>query len=160
MLKRVAAAGALLFLAGCVSGPVPVVYKAGSSFAERQSAADACRIESLEKIPQALVTEVRPPVYRPGYTECREDPMSGRRYCREAGGFVYPGSSSTRDVNAELRERYIGTCLRRAGFEVIAMPICGGDAAAAYVAGRNTQPPAGSLACVTDDERVIPRDWR
>ena len=149
MLKRVAAAGTLLFLAGCVSGPVPVVYKAGSSFAQRQSAADACRIESLEKIPQALVTEVRPPVYRPGYTECRE-----------AGGFVYPGSTSTRDVNAELRERYIGACLRRAGFEVIARPICGSDAGAAYVAGRNAQPPADSLACVTDDERVIPRDWR
>ncbi|WP_026783364.1 hypothetical protein [Pleomorphomonas koreensis] len=160
MLKRVAAAGTLLFLAGCVSGPVPVVYKAGSSFAERQSAADACRIESLEKIPQALVTEIRPPVYRPGFTECREDPVSGRRYCRETGGFVYPGSTRTRDVNAELRERYIGACLRQGGFEVIARPICGSDAGAAYVASRNAQPPADSLACVTDDERVIPRDWR
>lgn len=158
MRKRVVAMAALL--AGCVSSPVPVVYKAGSSFAERQAVADQCRIESLEKIPQAMVTEIRPPEYRPGFTECREDPSNGRRYCRETGGFVYPGSSRTRDVNAELRERYIGSCLRRAGFDVIAKPICGGDAGAAYVAGRDNQAPAASLACVTEDERVIPRDWR
>ena len=34
------------------------------------------------------------------------------------------------------------------------------EACAAYVASRNVQPPADRLACVTDDERVIPRDWR
>lgn len=159
-MKRVVALGALALFAGCVSSPVPVVYKAGSTFAERQSVADQCRIESLEKIPQALVTEYRPPEYSPGFTECREDPMSGRRYCRERGGFFYPGSSRTRDVNAELRERYIGSCLRRSGFDVIAKPICGSNAETAYLVSRNSQPPAASLACVTDDERVIPRDWR
>ncbi|MCM5556168.1 hypothetical protein [Pleomorphomonas sp. JP5] len=159
-MRRVVALGALALLAGCVSSPVPVVYKAGSSFADRQAAADQCRIESLEKIPQAMVTVIRPPEYRPGFTECREDPESGRRYCRRTGGFVYPGSSHTKDVNAELRERYIGGCLRRAGYEVIAKPICGDDAGAAYMAGRDNQAPAASLACVTEDERVIPRDWR
>ena len=159
-MNRVLAVGTVVLLTGCVSSPVPVVYKSGSSFAQRQAAADQCRIESLEKIPQAMVTVVRPPVYRPGFTECREDPENGRRYCRETGGFVYPGSSSTRDVNAELRERYIGSCLRRSGFEVIAKPICGSDAGAAYVASRDNQAPAASLACVTDDERVIPSDWR
>lgn len=159
-MRRVVALGALALLTGCVSSPVPVVYKAGSTFAERQSVADQCRIESLEKIPQALVTEYRPPEYSPGFTECREDPASGRRYCRERGGFFYPGSSRTRDVNAELRERYIGSCLRRSGFDVIAKPICGSNAETAYLASRNSQPPAASLACVTDDERVIPKDWR
>jgi hypothetical protein len=119
-----------------------------------------CRIESIEKIPQAMVTEIRPPEYRPGFTECRENPNNGRRYCRETGGFIYPGSSRTRDVNAELRERYIGSCLRRAGFEVIAKPICGGDAGATYLADRDNQAPAASLVCVTEDERVIPSDWR
>ena len=160
MLKQMVALGALAVVAGCVSAPVAVVHRTGSSFAERQAAADLCRIESIEKIPQAMVTEIRPPEYRPGFTECREDPVSGRRYCRETGGFIYPGSSRTRDVNLELRERYIGSCLRRAGYEVIAKPICGGDAGDAYVAGRDFQAPAASLACVTDDERVIPRGWR
>ncbi|WP_370674280.1 hypothetical protein [Pleomorphomonas sp. PLEO] len=158
-MKRIMAMGALL-LAGCVSTPVPVIHKTGSSFAERQAAADQCRIESLEKIPQALVTEYRPPEYSPGFTECREDPESGRRYCRERGGFFYPGSSRTSDVNAELRERYIGSCLRRSGFEVIARPICGSDAETAYLVSRDNQAPAASLACVTDDERIIPRGWR
>ncbi len=160
MMKRVLAMGALILLAGCVSTPVPIIHKTGSSFAERQTVADQCRIESLEKIPQALVTEFHPPHYSPGFTECREDPMSGRRYCRETGGFFYPGSSRTRDVNAELRERYIGSCLHRSGFEVIAKPICGSDAEGAYLASRDNQAPAASLACVTDDERIIPRDWR
>lgn len=160
MMKRVMAAGALALLAGCVSAPVPVIHKTGSSFAERQAVADQCRIESLEKIPQALVTEYRPPEYSPGFTECREDPASGRRYCRETGGFFYPGSSRTRDVNAELRERYIASCLHRSGFEVIAKPICGGDAETTYLATRDNQAPAASLACVTEDERIIPRGWR
>lgn len=159
-MKRVVAVGALALLAGCVSAPVPVVHKTGSSFVERQAVADQCRIESLAKIPQAMVTEYRPPEYSPGFTECRHDPVSGRRYCRETGGFFYPGSSRTRDVNAELRERYIGSCLRRSGFDVIAKPICGGDAKAAYLAGRDNQAPAASLACVTEDERIIPRGWR
>lgn len=159
-MKRVVAMVALALLAGCVSTPVPVIHKTGSSFAERQAVADQCRIESLEKIPQALVTEYRPPEYSPGFTECREDPGNGRRYCRERGGFFFPGSSRTRDVNAELRERYIGSCLRRSGFEVIARPICGSEAEASYLASRDNQAPAASLACVTDDERIIPRGWR
>lgn len=159
-MRRVVAMGALALLAGCVSAPVPVIHKTGSSFAERQAVADQCRIESLEKIPQALVTEVRPPEYSPGFTQCREDPVSGRRYCREVGGFFYPGSSRTRDVNSELRERYIGGCLRRSGFDVIAKPICGGSEEKAYLASRDNQAPAASLACVSDDERIIPRGWR
>lgn len=160
MFKRGFALLSLALLAGCVSAPVPVVYKTGSTFAQRQSAADLCRIESIEKIPQEIVTEYRPPVYRPGIEECRTDPASGRRYCRERGGFYYPGTSRSRDINAELRERYVAGCLRRSGFEVIAKPICGSSDETGYLIGRDNQPPAEALACVADDERLIPRDWR
>ena len=40
-MNRVFAVGAVVLLVGCVSSPVPVVYKSGSSFAERQAAANA-----------------------------------------------------------------------------------------------------------------------
>ena len=44
-MNRVFAVGAVVLLAGCVSSPVPVVYKSGSSFAERQAAADHRPVE-------------------------------------------------------------------------------------------------------------------
>ncbi len=160
MFKRGFALLSLALLAGCVSGPVPIVYKPGSTFAQRQMAADACRIESIEKIPQTLVTEYEPPEYHPAMRECRTDPDNGRRYCRETGGFVYPGRSSTRDINAELRERYVASCLRRSGFDVIAKPICGSSDGPVYMSTRDNQPPAAALACVAEDERLIPREWR
>lgn len=159
MLKPIATAAMLLLLAGCVSGPTAIAYKPGSTFGERLAAADQCRIESIEKIPQTMVTIIDPPEYHPGIEVCRTDPSTGRERCRQSG-FVYPGSTRTRDVNASLRERYVASCMHRAGFDVIAKPICASSSDKAYLATRDNQPPAEMIACVASDERLIPSEWR
>ncbi|WP_237151815.1 hypothetical protein [Oryzibacter oryziterrae] len=149
-----------LLLGGCMSGPVAVVYKPGSSFAERQSVADQCRIDSIYKIPQVMVTTVHPGHHSDGFIRCREID-DGVQMCREEGGFDFPETVSTRDVNADLRERYVASCLSSHGYGVIAKPICAnGQAAGAYFSQRDRQASEQQIACVAEDERIFPDGWK
>lgn len=149
-MKRVAVLSALALISGCVSGPADLVHKTGSSLAQRQLAADQCRIESLRQVPQALVTETDPGYYNPGTIQCNT--FGNMTSCNRVGAVNIPASSSTYDVNQSLRDRTIARCLASKGFDIVQKPICTSTKdATAYRAVRDNQPPAEQIACVPND---------
>ncbi len=139
----------LLALTGCTGlfGPVEVVHKTGSSFAQRQQAADECRIASFQSIPQAMVTEVSPGMRSIPQTRCTTD--GNQTLCVERSDMIIPPQVTTRDANADLRGRFVNRCLQSKGFDIITRPICTrAEDRASWRATRDNQPPANRIVCV------------
>lgn len=141
---------AAALLAGCVSGPVPVIHKTGSTYAERQLAVDECRIASLQAIPQAMVSQTSGGYYNPGTLQCST--IGNMTTCNRVGAVDIPSHTTTSDANQELRERYIDRCLVSKGFDVVPIPLCtSAKDSAQYRTMRDNQPPASQIKCVPND---------
>lgn len=150
-MKRVFFVGVVALVSGCVSGPVNVVHKTGSSFAQRQLAADECRIEGLKQVPQSMVTDYNPGYYNPGTIQCNT--FGNMTSCNRVGAVNIPASSSTHDVNQSLRDRTVARCLAAKGYDIVQKPICSSSKDAdAYRAVRDSQPTADRIACVTNEQ--------
>jgi hypothetical protein len=136
-------------LTGCTGlfGPVEVVHKTGSSFAQRQQAVDECKIASFQSIPQAMVTEVSPGISSTPQTQCTTD--GNQTLCVERSDMIIPPQVTTRDANAGLRSRFVNRCLQSKGFDMIERPICTkAQDRAAWRATRDNQPSANQIVCV------------
>jgi hypothetical protein len=125
-MRKTVLAFAALALLGCQTEPATIVFKPGASLAATTLAVDQCRIASLREIPQALATNVSGGVHHPGTTQCST--VNGFTTCNQIGAVNIPASSSTYDVNGDLRDRYIKRCLASKGFSVSAGPPCAGGA--------------------------------
>lgn len=148
-MRRCAIALAAL-LAGCVSGPVDVLHKTGSSLPERQLAADECRIAGLQQVPESTQIHSNPGYYNPGTLQCSS--IGNYTTCNRVGAVNIPASVTTSDANQGLRNRFIQRCLAAKGYGIVQRPICRTrQESAAYQAVRNNQPPAEQIACVPND---------
>lgn len=148
MRKLSIAAAALL--AGCVSGPVNMIHRTGSTFAERQLADDECSIASLQAIPQAMVTQTSGGYSNPGTLQCST--IGNMTTCNRIGAVDVPARSTTSDANQDLRDRYIERCLASKGFDLIQMPLCtSAKDSSQYKATRDNQPPASQIKCVPNE---------
>lgn len=141
----------LLLLAGCQTGPETILYRQGSTFAQRQSAADACSIAALRAVPQSTAVASTPGYYNPGYTTCT--PIGNSVSCSTVGAGYSPGSVYSYDPNQKLRDRQFAKCMVRKGYTAIERPICAPDSPAKYP---HKQPPEDQIQCVPRD-RVV--DW-
>jgi hypothetical protein len=149
MNRKLLAMLPLLALTGCTGlfGPVEVVHKAGSSFAQRQQAVDECKIASFQSIPQAMVTEVSPGMRSIPQTECTTD--GNQTLCVEHSDMIIPPQVSTRDANADLRSRFVKRCLQSRGYDILSRPVCTkSEDLAAWRLTRDNQPPANQIVCV------------
>ncbi|WP_299481968.1 hypothetical protein [uncultured Roseibium sp.] len=141
----------LLLLAGCQTGPTTILYKQGSTFAQRQNAADACNIAALKAVPQSTAVASTPGYYNPGYTTCT--PIGNSVSCSTVGGGYTPGSVYSYDPNQKLRNRQFAKCIVNKGFIAIEKPICPADSTAKYP---HRQPSEDQIQCVPK-ERLV--DW-
>lgn len=116
---------AVLLLTGCQAGPTYVVFKPGVSLDQTSAAIDQCRIQSLREIPQALATDVSGGVYSPGSLQCTT--YGNSTSCNRVGAIDIPASSSTYDVNQDLRDRYVKRCVEAKGFSITPSRACLGD---------------------------------
>lgn len=107
---------AALAIAGCQSTPAYVVFKPGVDLNSTQTATDQCKIASFREIPQSLATQINPGYNNPGTIQCNT--YGTMTTCNRVGAINIPASSTTYDVNAELRDRYIVRCLEGQGFGV------------------------------------------
>ncbi|MBZ9683126.1 hypothetical protein LB531_20930 [Mesorhizobium sp. CO1-1-2] len=115
MRKRFALA-ALAVVAGCQTGPVPIIYKPGADLNSTLAATDQCKIDSFKEIPQSIATDYHPGYSNPGTVQCNT--YGTMTTCNRVGAVDIPASSNTYDVNASLRDRYIQRCLEGKGFGV------------------------------------------
>ncbi|PRX04324.1 UNVERIFIED_ORG: hypothetical protein BCL66_11926 [Martelella mediterranea] len=136
----------LAALTGCQTGPIDVLYKEGSTRAERQEAYDQCFIQALKEVPQNMVTEVSGGYSVPGFIDCNTD--GDRTYCGEVGGYTTPVTSYSYDTNERLRNRFINRCLVDKGFTTIERPICETREERTAYALLPEQPNAARIACV------------
>lgn len=113
---------AVLLLSGCQTEPTRTITKPGATYAQTQAALDACKIASFREIPQSMAAETSGGFYNPGTVQCSS--VGGFTTCNRIGAVNIPASTSTYDVNAGLRDRYIDQCLRAKGFEVLDLPTC------------------------------------
>ncbi|RWN94736.1 hypothetical protein [Mesorhizobium sp.] len=103
-------------IAGCQTGPAPIIFKPGVDLNSTVVALDQCKIDSFKEIPQSLATDVRPGYNNPGTIQCNT--YGTMVTCNRIGAVNIPASSTTYDVNGELRDRYIVRCLQSNGFTV------------------------------------------
>jgi hypothetical protein len=144
-------------LAACVGGPVTTVYRLGSTFADRQDAIAACRAEAYKALPAdpTLVEDRREEYVGPHYG-CAYG--HGQPRC----GFIVDGRRNRRsirsvDANEDLRNIYLGNCLKARGYSLIVRPLCGDEPAMRdYQTRRDDQPAESDLSCVAGDERLAP----
>lgn len=110
-------------VAACTaSEPALFIHKPGVSVAGKQAALDECRIASLREIPQTVVSQTSGGYYNPGTLQCNT--VGGITNCYRVGAVNIAPTTTTRDVNEDLRARYINRCLREKGFSLTAIPRC------------------------------------
>lgn len=157
-MKRIATALVLLLVAGC-AGPVTTLYRQGSTFAERRAVADACRINALQRIPPAMITETETVYAGPHFVPCHS--RTGPSFCAVDDEDSMRTRITTHDANAALRDRDVVNCLEAAGYSVIERPICRpGTESTGYLKQRDGQIDADKLTCVASDDAVTPSDER
>lgn len=123
VMRRFLAVAAVVALAGCEqSQPLNVIYKAGSTQAERQKAYDLCEFESVRMIPRAMAVSTTGGYYNPGTVQCNT--VGGSTFCNNVGGVNIPASSVTYDANMQTRVKYISRCLEAKGYQVLSRPPC------------------------------------
>lgn len=122
-MRRIYLTVTMLALAACTSTePVKFLYKPGATEAGKQAAIDQCRIASFREIPQAMVSETSGGYYNPGNLQCSS--VGGMTNCYRVGAVDIPPTTTTYDVNGELRGRYIDQCLQANGFSITVIPQC------------------------------------
>ncbi|GLS39743.1 hypothetical protein GCM10010869_53400 [Mesorhizobium tianshanense] len=107
---------AVVILAGCQTGPTPIVFKPGVDLRSTVAAVDQCKIASFRDIPQSIATDYHPGYSNPGTVQCNT--YGTVVSCNTIGAVNIPGSTTTYDVNQGLRDRYIVRCLEAKGFGV------------------------------------------
>lgn len=80
------------------------------------AAIDECKIQSFKEIPQTIGTDVNPGYNNPGTLQCST--ASHATSCYRVGAVNIPATTTTYDVNQELRDRYVTRCLEVSGFKV------------------------------------------
>ncbi len=147
MTRKALALAVLMGLVACQTGPVSIMYKEGSTRAERQEAYDQCFIAALKDVPQNMVTEVTGGYSYPGFVSC--DTNGDTTICGEVGGYTTPVESYSYDTNEKLRQRLINRCLEEKGFSGVEIPYCKTKEERAAYQMQTTQPPLNELTCVT-----------
>lgn len=122
-MRRFVVLSLIAFVVSSCASPQPMLFKPGTSFNRKQTDLDRCRIASFKAVPQALMTEVTPGYYDPGFIDCYRG-HHGHRMCVRRGGYYTPPSSYTYDRNDGLRNRYVISCLNRKGYNVLTLPRC------------------------------------
>ncbi|TIT23912.1 MAG: hypothetical protein E5W70_05920 [Mesorhizobium sp.] len=113
---------AALAIAGCQSTPAYVVFKPGVDLNSTQAATDQCKIASFKEIPQSIATDYHPGYNNPGTVQCNT--YGTIVSCNTIGAVNIPASTTSYDVNAELRDRYVTRCLEGQGFGVKLAKVC------------------------------------
>jgi len=109
--------------AACTTMSTTALFKPGVTAVQKQRDLDGCKIASLRSIPQTIVTQISGGYYDAGDVRCSERKGSGKGkdgvYCRRVGQVYIPPSTTTRDVNADLRWRFVRSCLQDKGYQVV-----------------------------------------
>ncbi|ESY03883.1 hypothetical protein X753_21215 [Mesorhizobium sp. LNJC399B00] len=116
----------ILAVAGCQTAPAYIVYKPGVDLNATQTAKDQCQIASLREIPQSMATDYHPGYNNPGTVQCNT--IGTVVSCNTIGAVNIPGSTTTYDVNQDLRDRYMVRCLEGQGFGVKLARACASEA--------------------------------
>jgi hypothetical protein len=140
---------ALVTLSGCVSGPLPIVHKEGTTLNQRSAVYDHCQIASFKDVPQVMTSETIGGYDSPGTIQCNT--IGSTTYCNTVGAIHVPPRTMTYDVNQPLRDRYISRCIAAQGYSIISKPVCTSKKDAdAYRAVSDRQPSANAIKCVPE----------
>jgi hypothetical protein len=153
-VKKVAAI-AVCFVGACVAtGPVPVVYKPGSTGSQRLVALTNCETEALARVPRAMATEMTPRYTTPSNVQCYDYGYTVS--CQQYGGQTFGGDVYSYDANQELRDRVTAQCLAQKGYQVIELPQCSSEQAKRAISSANTkQPTSDQIECVVEGGYVL-----
>ena len=139
---------AAALLSGCQTGPSSMrfYHKVGTTIYDKQAVIDACKIQSLKEIPQAIGTSVIPGMSSPGTTYCNSYGMYGGIQCNTYGGYNLPPQVRNYDMNDGLRDRFVNACMAKRGYSITNMPFCK-EGETGYL---NTEPapPISKIQCI------------
>lgn len=152
-MKKFAVTSILLVGACVATGPVSVVYKPGSTGAQRSSALLECETQALAKVPRAMATGVTPSYTTPSNVQCYGTGYSVS--CYNYGGQTYGGDLYSYDANQDLRDRVTLQCLQQKGYQVISLPQCDAEQAKRAVSASGKQPTYDKIECVVDGGYVL-----
>jgi|LauGreDrversion2_3_1035106.scaffolds.fasta_scaffold78028_1 hypothetical protein len=138
----------LLFLCSCVAtGPVPVVYKVGSTGDQRKSAVLDCETQALSKVPRAMASAVTPAYTMPSNVQCYSTGYTVS--CQEYGGQTIGGNAYSYDANQDLRDRVTMQCLANKGYQLVSLPTCDAEQSKRAIASAQQRMPSyDKIECV------------
>ena len=144
-----------LLLTACEDvGPVPVVYKPGSSGGQRSSVLTDCETQAISKVPRAIATGVTPSYSTPSNVQCYG--TGNYVSCQEYGGQTYGGNVYNYDANQDLRDRVVKQCLQQKGYQVVSLPKCNAEQAKRAISSSSQkQPTFDKIECVVDGGFVL-----
>jgi hypothetical protein len=112
----------VLMLGGCQTGPRPSLYKAGTTYTQRQSEYDSCKIQSFSQIPQNVATNIVGGYSNPGTVYCNK--IGNGVTCNNVGAVNIPARAESYDVNQGLRDRFIADCMANKGYRIVTRNVC------------------------------------
>lgn len=105
-----------------------IVYQEGASINDYRSELLQCKIDALNKIPQNIVIEKTPIKEVPEKETCiekkSENGLETIKECTKTGGGTIGGEEKAVDINLDLRNDYINSCINIKGYQKITLPVC------------------------------------
>src|SRR5262249_33459572 len=106
-----------LVLAGCTATGNELVYKKGSTDAERAGALKDCEFEAAKEIPAATSGAMTGRVSNAGLTECNSDGQ-----CVTWGQVDIPPTVTSPNPHSGDRSPSVNRCLEKKGFTILNRP--------------------------------------
>ena len=148
IMRQAAITSLILVLVGCAPAHTRLmIHKTGSRQADRVMAHDNCKIASFKEIPQTQGIATQGGYSNPGTVRCTTN--FGVTNCNTVGAVNIPTTTSSYNVNQDLRTRFITRCLAEKGFSVVPLKkTCrSADERAAVARDLVSQRPFNQITC-------------
>ena len=137
-------------LSGCGGNPVLLPYKPNVTKAVANKELLDCQVKAANAVPSSISTYTTPKITTP--MQCETDPFFGNVSC--SGGQTTGGNTVSRDLNANLRGRYVEQCLMDKGYTILSYPHCSYETQRAAIKGRKISVDGGKKPLVAPDENI------
>ena len=139
-------------LSGCGGNPVTLPYKHNVTKAVANKEMLDCEVKAANVVPSNISTYTTPKRTTP--VQCETDRFFGNVSC--SGGQTFGGNTVSRDLNANLRNRYIEQCLMDKGYSMLSYPHCSYEIQRAAIKARKATVvnPEGKRPLIGPDENI------
>ena len=137
-------------LSGCGGNSIMLPYKHNVTKAVANKELLECQVKAANAVPSNISIYMTPKITTP--VQCETDPFFGNVRC--TGGQTTGGNTVSRDLNANLRDRYVEQCLTDNGYSILSYPRCSYEVHRAAIKDRQAGIGGLKRPLVAPDENI------